>query len=98
MEKKSIILSKYKVELRDPNMSYEDAMDALEEYLMLRLVESASGELLLRLYYYFGTEIKPLSVIEFFEFWDELSEDPWETLPFLLFAENDLVPSIKENR
>lgn len=98
MSEKTLRLGKYVVELRDPDMTYEDAKSALEEYLMRTMVHSASGELLLRLYYFFDSETRPLSVIEFFEFWDELAEDPWETLPFLLFAESVLIPATKENR
>jgi hypothetical protein len=96
MKKKSIMLGKYEVVLRDPDMTYDDARDALEAYLLETLLTSVGGKMLLRLYFYFDTETRPLSAIEFFEFWDDLSDDPWAILPYMLFAENELAPSMQE--
>lgn len=92
MNKKSVRLGRYVVELRDPSMTDEDAMAALESYVMHHLVrDEVAGELLLRLLDYFGSEDRPVSAIELFEFWSAL--DLYEQLPYLLFAENELIPA-----
>jgi hypothetical protein len=95
MEKKptTIILGQYEVELTDPNMSYEDAVTALEDLLMEQMEASLAGEQLLRLFYYFDTDDQPLSPIDFFSFWS--NESPMERLEWLNLA--DTLVFAKEN-
>jgi hypothetical protein len=95
MEKISIRIGAYEFECTDPTMTFQEYVDELEHLLMVTLEQSMAGDLLMRLFYYFDTETRPLSPIEFFEFWSEL--DPFEQLPFLLHAENVLDLVSKEN-
>ncbi|AXQ61303.1 hypothetical protein SEA_LIBERTYBELL_62 [Streptomyces phage LibertyBell] len=95
VEKTSIQIGDYIFECTDPEMTFRDFIDHLEELMMVEMKNSMAGDLLIRLFYFFDTATRPLSPIEFFEFWEDL--DPFEQLPFLLFAENVLIPANKEN-
>lgn len=83
----TIWINNHSVEI-EPNSSYEEAVDLLEDTIMEELESSFAGELILRLFYFFDSGPKPLSPIEFLDFWDGL--DAFETLPFLFFSENQL--------
>lgn len=90
IEKNCIRIGNHVIECTDPDMSYQDFVEAIEEIVMNDMVESIAGALLVPLYYFFDSGERPLSPIEFCDFWASL--DPFEQWPFLLFSENELLP------
>jgi len=91
IEKNWIRIGNHIIECTEPGMSFQEFYDAIEDMVFDEMVKSQSGDLLLSLFRFFDTENRPLTAIEFCDFWERL--DIFEQLPFLLFAENSLVPA-----
>lgn len=95
IEKNWIRIGNHIFECTASGMSFQEFCDTIEDMVFDEMVESQSGELLLPLFRFFDTETRPLTAIEFCDFWEGL--DIFDQLPFLLFAENNLVPATKGN-
>jgi hypothetical protein len=90
-EKNYITIGEYTIECTDPTMSFQEFSDRIEEIVMREMAESIAGPLLVPLYYFFDSGERPISATEFCDFWASL--DPFEQWPFLVFSENELLPT-----
>lgn len=89
--KNTIWIDNYSVVVDDTSMTYQDIVDRAEEIAMKEIRSAMAGPLLVPLYFFFDRGKRPISAIEFWDFWESL--DLFERLPFLHFSENVLLPA-----
>ena len=91
MEKNWVKIGSRVVERLESGMTYQDVRDSAERSAMDEMRWSMAAPLLFPLFYFFDTKKRPLSPIEFWDFWMSLTLD--EQRPFLLFSRDELKPT-----